>query len=137
MGSTKMDTYVEPEIEEVPGPMDEDDIMMDDHIGCDHEEVSLTGNFLDHFILILIYLFRTLISIHKSIIMQYKRVFVIYLGKIQAASIESMVQENEEFEGNTVLQGANSSFLEEEDAISENEPRRRRSGKHASIFHTR
>ena len=69
--------------------------------------------------------------------MQYKRVFVIYLGKIQAASIESMVQENEEFEGNTVLQGANSSFLEEEDAISENEPRRRRSGKHASIFHTR
>ena len=43
MGSTKMDTYVEPEIEEVPGPMDEDDIMMDDHIGCDHEEVSLTG----------------------------------------------------------------------------------------------
>ena len=48
-----------------------------------------------------------------------------------------MAQENEEFEGNTMLQGANSSFREEEDAISENEPRRRRSGKHASIFHTR
>ena len=45
MGSTKMDTYVEPEIEEVPGPMDEDDIMMDDHIGCDQEEISLTGKF--------------------------------------------------------------------------------------------
>ena len=45
MGSTKMDTYVEPEIEEVPGPMDEDDIMMDDHIGCDQEDVSLTGKF--------------------------------------------------------------------------------------------
>ena len=50
MGSTKMDTYVEPEIEEVPGPMDEDDIMMDDHIGCDHEEVSLTGKSSEHLI---------------------------------------------------------------------------------------
>lgn len=29
LGSNKMDTYVEPEIEEVQGPMDEDDIMMD------------------------------------------------------------------------------------------------------------
>ena len=131
MGSTKMDTYVEPEIEEVPGPMDEDDIMMDDHIGCDHEEVSLTGDSLDHMI------FNPIYRIYTSIITQYKWVFVIYSGKIQAASIESMVQENEEFEGNTMLQGANSSFLEEEDAISENEPRRRRSGKHASIFHTR
>ena len=46
MGSNKMDTYVEPEIEEVPGPMDEDDIMMDDHIGCDQEDVSLTGKFI-------------------------------------------------------------------------------------------
>ena len=43
-----MDTYVEPEIEEVPGPMDEDDIMMDDHIGCDQEEISLTGKFCSY-----------------------------------------------------------------------------------------
>ena len=65
MGSTKMDTYVEPEIEEVPGPMDEDDIMMDDHIGCDHEEVSLTGKSSEHLFLTLFYhlvLFGALIS---------------------------------------------------------------------------
>ena len=36
-----MDTYVEPEIEEVQGPMDEDDIMMD-ACGC-HENISLHG----------------------------------------------------------------------------------------------
>ena len=37
-----MDTYVEPEIEEVQGPMDEDDIMMD---ACGYQEdLSLHGN---------------------------------------------------------------------------------------------
>ena len=41
MGSSKMDTYVEPEIEEVPGPMDEDDIMMD---ACGYrEDISIPG----------------------------------------------------------------------------------------------
>ena len=41
MGSSKMDTYVEPEIEEVPGPMDEDDIMMD---VCGYrEDISIPG----------------------------------------------------------------------------------------------
>ena len=41
MGSSKMDTYVEPEIEEVPGPMDEDDIMMD---ACRYrEDISIPG----------------------------------------------------------------------------------------------
>ena len=63
--------------------------------------------------------------------------FLKYSGKIQAASIENMVQDNEEFEGNAMLQGANLSFREEEDAISENEPRRRKSGKRDNIFHTR
>ena len=42
LGSNKMDTYVEPEIEEVQGPMDEDDIMMD-ACGC-QEDLSLRGN---------------------------------------------------------------------------------------------
>ena len=41
MGSNKMDTYVEPEIEEVQGPMDEDDIMMD-ACGCS-EDTSIRG----------------------------------------------------------------------------------------------
>ena len=41
MGSSKMDTYVEPEIEEVPGPMDEDDVMMD---ACGYrEDISIPG----------------------------------------------------------------------------------------------
>ena len=42
MGSSKMDTYVEPEIEEVQGPMDEDDMKMD-ACGC-QENISMHGN---------------------------------------------------------------------------------------------
>ena len=69
---------------------------------------------------------------------KYKMILVLkYLGKIQAASIESMAQDNEEMEANAMLQGASSSIREEEDAFPENEPRRRRSGKRDNIFHTR
>ena len=44
MGSSKMDTYVEPEIEEVPGPMDEDDVMMD---ACGYREDISIPDILD------------------------------------------------------------------------------------------
>ena len=43
MASSKMDTYVEPEIEEVQGPMDDDDIMMD-ACGYQKDDISLQGN---------------------------------------------------------------------------------------------
>ena len=39
-----MDTYVEPEIEEVQGPMDADDILMDTG-GYENEDVLGAGNF--------------------------------------------------------------------------------------------
>ena len=38
-----MDTYVEPEIEEVQGPMDGDDILMDTG-GYENEDVVIEGN---------------------------------------------------------------------------------------------
>ena len=59
------------------------------------------------------------------------------LGKIQSASIENIVEDNEEVEAYAMLQGASSSIREEEDAFPENGPRRRRSGKMDNIFHTR
>ena len=39
-----MDTYVEPEIEEVQGPMDDDDILMDTG-GFEKEDMLAEGNF--------------------------------------------------------------------------------------------
>ena len=59
------------------------------------------------------------------------------LGKTQDASHDNMVQNGEEIEGNPMLQGANLSLREEEEILSENVPRRRRSGKRDNIFHTR
>ena len=44
LGLGKMDTYVEPEIEEVQGPMDDDDILMDTG-GYENEDVLAEGNF--------------------------------------------------------------------------------------------
>ena len=48
-----------------------------------------------------------------------------------------MVQNGEGIEGNPMLQGANLSMKEEEEILSENVPRRRRSGRRDNIFHTR
>ena len=40
-----MDTYIEPEIEEVAGPMDDSDILIDGYEGYDKDDIALQGKW--------------------------------------------------------------------------------------------
>lgn len=120
-----MDTYVEPEIEEVPGPMDEDDVMMD---ACGYrEDISIPGildiwepNFYFCAIIVTVYIW-------------YWLTWNYYPDKFRESSIEHAIENGEDVSGNMMLQGANLSRKDDDDIFPDNEPRRR----HTNIFHTR